>query len=90
MHRYDRPFRDRNGCLRISDRFKRGGFWIPGSLSSRDALCSSLDAGHDALMTLYRKRFSEQIDLVALDELKFLWPGLNPRGYYVALIRTNE
>jgi nicotinamidase-related amidase len=43
-----------------------------------DALCSSLDAGHDALMTLYRKRFSEQIDLVALDELKFLWPDLTP------------
>jgi nicotinamidase-related amidase len=39
-----------------------------------DALCSSLDAGHDALMTLYRNRFGEQIDLVSLDELKFLWP----------------
>jgi nicotinamidase-related amidase len=38
-----------------------------------DALCSSLDAGHDALMTLYRKRFSEQIDLVKLEELKQLW-----------------
>jgi len=39
-----------------------------------DALCSSLDEGHDALMTLYRNRFSEQIDLVSLDELKSLWP----------------
>jgi nicotinamidase-related amidase len=38
-----------------------------------DALCSSLDAGHDALMTLYRNRFSEQIDLVTMDELKDLW-----------------
>ncbi len=38
-----------------------------------DALCSSLDAGHDALMMLYRNRFSEQIDLVKLDELKELW-----------------
>jgi nicotinamidase-related amidase len=40
-----------------------------------DALCSSLDAGHDALMTLYRNRFSEQIDLVKLDELIELWPA---------------
>jgi nicotinamidase-related amidase len=39
-----------------------------------DALCSSLDVGHDALMTLYRNRFSEQIDLVTLDELNSLWP----------------
>jgi len=38
-----------------------------------DALCSSLDVGHDALMTLYRNRFSEQIDLVTLDELNSLW-----------------
>jgi nicotinamidase-related amidase len=38
-----------------------------------DALCSSLDAGHDALMTLYRNRFSEQIDLVELDDLKEHW-----------------
>jgi nicotinamidase-related amidase len=28
-----------------------------------DAVCSSSDAGHDALMTLYRERFSEQIDV---------------------------
>jgi nicotinamidase-related amidase len=40
-----------------------------------DALCSSLDAGHDALMTLYRNRFSEQIDVVELDHLKELWPS---------------
>jgi nicotinamidase-related amidase len=28
-----------------------------------DALCSSSDEGHDALMTIYRTRFSEQIEL---------------------------
>ncbi|WP_291863475.1 cysteine hydrolase [Bradyrhizobium sp.] len=44
-----------------------------------DALCSSLDAGHDALMTLYRNRFSEQIDVVTLDELKVLWPDEDAR-----------
>jgi nicotinamidase-related amidase len=45
-----------------------------------DALCSSLDAGHDALMTLYRNRFSEQIDLVELDHLKELWPAGESAG----------
>ena len=39
-----------------------------------DALCSSFDAGHDALMTLYRNRFAEQIELIQLDELRTLWP----------------
>ena len=39
-----------------------------------DALCSSSDAGHDALMTLYRTRFSEQIELIETAELPELWP----------------
>jgi nicotinamidase-related amidase len=39
-----------------------------------DALCSSFDAGHDALMTLYRNRFAEQIELIHLDELRMLRP----------------
>jgi nicotinamidase-related amidase len=38
-----------------------------------DALCSSSDAGHDALMTLYRTRFSEQIELIKTAELPELW-----------------
>jgi len=38
-----------------------------------DALCSSFDAGHDALMTLYRNRFAEQIELIDLDQLRTLW-----------------
>jgi nicotinamidase-related amidase len=41
-----------------------------------DALCSSSDTGHDALMTMYRTRFHGQIDLVSADELFELWrPG---------------
>lgn len=36
-----------------------------------DALCSSFDAGHDALMTLYRNRFSEQIELMT--QVSQLW-----------------
>jgi nicotinamidase-related amidase len=38
-----------------------------------DALCSSSDAGHDALMTLYRNRFAEQIELIKAEELTSLW-----------------
>jgi len=38
-----------------------------------DALCSSSDAGHDALMTMYRLRFSEQIDLVTTERLIEIW-----------------
>ncbi|MCA1454061.1 cysteine hydrolase [Bradyrhizobium sp. BRP22] len=38
-----------------------------------DALCSSSDAGHDALMTMYRLRFTEQIDLAKAEQLVDLW-----------------
>ena len=34
-----------------------------------DALCSSSDAGHDALMTLYRERFAEQIETISSGNL---------------------
>ncbi len=39
-----------------------------------DALCSSSDEGHDALMTMYRMRMHEQIDLLTVPELFDLWP----------------
>jgi nicotinamidase-related amidase len=38
-----------------------------------DALCSSFDEGHDALMTLYRNRFSEQIELMTQEHVTELW-----------------
>lgn len=38
-----------------------------------DAVCSSSDAGHDALMTMYRLRFREQIDVVKSDALSEQW-----------------
>jgi nicotinamidase-related amidase len=38
-----------------------------------DAVCSSSDAGHDALMTLYRTRFSEQIEITKAEQLPGLW-----------------
>ena len=34
-----------------------------------NAICSSSDAGHDALMTLYRERFAEQIETVSSTDL---------------------
>lgn len=39
-----------------------------------DALCSSSDVGHDALMTMYRTRFHGQVDLVTTQELTDVWP----------------
>lgn len=39
----------------------------------RDAICSSSDAGHDALMTLYETRFSEQIEIADAAEIMALW-----------------
>ncbi|SFP54157.1 Nicotinamidase-related amidase [Bradyrhizobium sp. Ghvi] len=38
-----------------------------------DALCSSSDVGHDALMTMYRTRFHGQVDLVTSEELGEFW-----------------
>jgi nicotinamidase-related amidase len=44
-----------------------------------DALCSSSDEGHDALMTMYRLRFNEQIDLVTAGELTEIWQPQHER-----------
>jgi len=38
-----------------------------------DGLCSSSDDGHDALMTIYRSRFSEQIELMMHADVISLW-----------------
>jgi nicotinamidase-related amidase len=38
------------------------------------ALCSSSDAGHEALMTMYHTRLQEQIELVTSEVLPDLWP----------------
>jgi nicotinamidase-related amidase len=38
-----------------------------------DALCSSSDEGHDALMTMYRTRLHEQIDVITAEEVFDLW-----------------
>ncbi|MBV8926360.1 MAG: cysteine hydrolase [Bradyrhizobium sp.] len=38
-----------------------------------DALCSSSDEGHDALMTMYRTRLHEQIAVMEAEQLFELW-----------------
>lgn len=40
-----------------------------------DALCSSSDAGHDALMTLFRERFSLQVELTTAEAVLSAWPA---------------
>lgn len=39
----------------------------------RDAICSSSDAGHDALMMLYETRFSEQIEIADAADITAAW-----------------
>ena len=38
-----------------------------------DGICSSSDEGHDALMTLYHRRFSEQIETATAEEVLARW-----------------
>jgi hypothetical protein len=40
-----------------------------------DAICSSVDVTHDALMTLYSERFAEQIELVDTSTIPESWPN---------------
>ena len=40
-----------------------------------DALCSSSDETHDALMLLYRRRYGQQIETVETDVLLEAWPS---------------
>lgn len=39
-----------------------------------DAICSSTDQTHDALMELYTTRFSEQVEAVSTEEVLTNWP----------------
>jgi nicotinamidase-related amidase len=40
----------------------------------RDALCSASDEGHDALLKLYARRFSVQIQTASTAEILAAWP----------------
>lgn len=39
-----------------------------------DALCSSSDEKHEALLSLYRDRFSQQIETVDAETILASWP----------------
>jgi nicotinamidase-related amidase len=39
-----------------------------------DAVCSSSDAGHDALLTMFRERFTEQVELADAETVLSVWP----------------
>ena len=39
-----------------------------------DAICSSADQTHDALLTLYQSRFSEQIEIADTETILMHWP----------------
>lgn len=38
-----------------------------------DALCSSSDAAHDALMTVYHQRFAQQVETVEMETVLSAW-----------------
>jgi nicotinamidase-related amidase len=39
----------------------------------RDAVCSSSDEGHDALLKVYHRRYSEQIETADAQEILDRW-----------------
>jgi nicotinamidase-related amidase len=39
----------------------------------RDAVCSSSDTGHDALLDLYHRRYSEQIETASAEDVLARW-----------------
>lgn len=43
------------------------------TIVATDAICSSADETHDALMQLYRTRFSEQIEMATVEEILESW-----------------
>jgi nicotinamidase-related amidase len=40
----------------------------------RDAICSSSDEGHDALLRVYHRRYSEQIETASAEDVLRRWP----------------
>jgi nicotinamidase-related amidase len=45
-----------------------------------DALCSSADETHDAMMDIYLNRFGEQVETVTMATLFEDWPAARRRG----------
>lgn len=40
-----------------------------------DALCSSSDATHDALIAVYHQRYGQQVEVATTEEILRNWPG---------------
>jgi hypothetical protein len=45
----------------------------------QDALCSSADETHDAMMAVYMNRFGEQVETVTTETLLENWHGVRQR-----------
>jgi nicotinamidase-related amidase len=45
-----------------------------------DAVCSSSDASHDALIGLFKSRFDVQIEIAKVEEILEAWPQINLNG----------
>src|SRR5947209_16523162 len=45
-----------------------------------DAVCSSSDEGHEALLALFRRRFTEQVDVATAEEVLGAWSSVTPAG----------
>ena len=56
-----------------------------------DAICSSADETHDALLRVYRTRFSEQVEAVTTQEVldSWRWPSSQRETTMKALLRDN-
>jgi len=65
--------RTRKRCT--SPQYEQTIFIVTCHILASDALCSSSDATHDALMTLYRERFSQQIETVETATILAAWPS---------------
>ena len=60
--------------LRARDDARRHRLGLPVILVT-DALCSSADETHDAMMDIYLNRFGEQVETVTIDTLLESWRG---------------
>jgi nicotinamidase-related amidase len=41
----------------------------------KDAVCSSSDEGHDALLSLFARRYSQQVDTADAEAVLSAWPS---------------
>lgn len=54
--------------------------WGYRTIVATDALCSSADEHHDALLMLFTTRFGQQVETVTVEELRVLWKPADGNG----------